>query len=251
MELIVTIFNETLSRPLYNLLVWIYNVIPGQDLGVAIILLTVFLRVLLYPLSDKALRAQKALQILQPKIKEIQKKFKNKEEQARAMMGFYKEHKINPLSGLLPLAIQLPILIALYKVFLNGLEPESLSSLYSFVQNPGALNPMFFGIVNLAQPSHALAVLAGLSQFLQAKSAFHTGKKPQGAAELSSAAAESSSAKGPDFSKSMQQSMIYMMPLFMVFIAWNFPAGLALYWVVTMIFSLGQQIIVNRAVSKS
>lgn len=237
MELIVTIFNETLSRPLYNLLVWTYNVIPGHDLGVAIILVTVFLRVLLYPLSDKALRSQKALQNLQPKIKELQKKFKNKEEQARAMMGFYKEHKINPLSGCLPLLIQLPILIALYRVFLTGLEPDSLNSLYSFVKNPGELNPMFFGVMNLAQPSHILAVLAGLSQFLQAKSAF---PKTSGAP----------SGTGPDFSKSMQQSMIYMMPLFMVFIAWKFPAGLALYWVVTMLFSLGQQVIVNRAVDK-
>ncbi|MFY9457950.1 MAG: YidC/Oxa1 family membrane protein insertase [Candidatus Spechtbacterales bacterium] len=237
MELIVTIFNESLSRPLYNLLVWTYNIIPGHDFGVAIILVTVFLRVVLYPLSDKALRSQKALQNLQPKIKEIQKKLKNKEEQARTMMQFYKEHKINPFSGCLPLLIQLPILIALYRVFLTGLEPNSLNSLYSFVENPGELNPMFFGVMNLAQPSHILAVLAGLSQFLQAKSAFpKTSGAPQGA--------------GPDFSKSMQQSMIYMMPLFMVFIAWSFPAGLALYWVVTMLFSFGQQIIVNRAVDK-
>ena len=235
MELILTIFNESLTRPVFNLLVWIYNIVPGQDFGIAIIIVTVLLRVLLYPLSDKALKSQKALQALQPKIKEIQKKFKNREEQAKVMMEFYKEHKVNPFSGCLPLLIQLPLLIALYRVFLTGLDPDSLESLYSFVQSPGALNPMFLGFVNLGQPSHALAILAGASQFLQAKTAF------QQAPGMGVTAG-----KGADFSKSMQQSMIYMMPLFMVFIAWNLPAGLALYWVVTMLFSLGQQVIINK-----
>ena len=236
MELIISIFNEALARPLFNLLVFTYNTVPGHDFGIAIILVTVFLRVLLYPLSDKALKSQKALQELQPKIKEVQKKFKNKEEQARAMMEFYKEHKVSPFSGCLPLLIQLPILIALYRVFLTGLDPNSLSSLYPFIQNPGSLNPMFMGLVNLAQPSHVLAVLAGLSQFLQAKTAFTQPSMPAG--------------PGGDFSKSMQQSMIYMMPLFMIFIAWKLPAGLGLYWVITMLFSFGQQIMVNRSFSK-
>ena len=239
MELIITIFNESLTRPVFNLLVWIYNIIPGQDFGIAIIAVTVLLRVALYPLSNKALKSQRALQELQPKIKEIQKKFKNREEQAKAMMEFYKEHKVNPFSGCLPLLIQLPLLIALYRVFLTGLNPDSLESLYSFVQSPGVLDPMFLGLVDLAQPSHALAILAGVSQFLQAKTAF--AKMPSmGAA-----------GKGADFSKSMQQSMIYMMPLFMVFIAWNLPAGLALYWVVTMLFSLGQQLVVNKTFSSN
>jgi len=230
MEFIITIFNESLARPLFNLLVWVYNVVPGSDFGIAIILVTLLLRVLLYPLSDKALRSQKALQELQPKIKELQKKFKDKQEQSRAMMEFYKEHKVNPFSGCLPLLIQLPLLIALYRVFLTGLNPESLDSLYPFIYNPGVLNPVFLGIVNLAEPSHVLAVLAGLAQFAQSKVTF------QGSAMAS----------GSDFSKIMSKQMIYMMPLFMIFIAWNLPAGLALYWVVTMLFSMGQQMYVNR-----
>jgi len=172
MELIITIFNETLARPLFNLLVWVYNVVPGQDFGIAIIIVTIFLRVLLYPLSDKALKSQKILQELQPKIKELQKKYKNKEEQAKKMMEFYKEHKINPLSGCLPILVQLPLLIALYRVFLTGLDPESLNNLYSFVGNPGELNPIFIGMLNLSEPSHLLAIMAGAAQYFQAKSAF-------------------------------------------------------------------------------
>jgi len=233
MELIVTIFNESLVRPLFNFLVWTYNVIPGNDFGIAIIVVTVFLRLLFYPLSNKALKSQKLLQELQPKIKEIQRKAKNKEEQAKVMMEFYKKNKINPFAGCLPILIQLPILFALYRVFLTGLDPDSLEGLYSFIHNPGALNPIFVGLINLAEPSHVLALLAGLAQFLQAKAAF----QQKGNTKASSS----------DFSRSMSQSMIYMMPLFMVFIAWNFPAGLALYWVVTMLFSLGQQIIVNKS----
>jgi len=146
------------------------------------------------------------------------------------MMRFYKEHKVNPFSGCLPLLIQLPLLIALYRVFLTGLEPESLNALYPFIHNPGMLEPMFLGIVNLAEPSHVLAILAGLSQFLQSKVTF-TGN---------------AMASGSDFSKIMSKQMIYMMPLFMVFIAWNLPAGLALYWVTTMLFSLGQQMYINK-----
>jgi len=172
MDFLITIFNETLYRPLFSLLVWVYNTIPGHDLGVAIILVTIFLRIVLYPLSHKALKSQKALQELQPKIKEIQKKFKDKQEQAKATMEFYKENKINPFSGCLPLLIQLPILIGLYRVFLTGLNPESLEVLYPFIQNPGELNPMFVGLLDLSLPSHPLAILAGLSQFLQSKATF-------------------------------------------------------------------------------
>lgn len=237
MEFIIAIFNETLYRPLFNLLIWIYNIIPGHDFGVAIILLTVFLRLVLYPLSHKALKSQKALQELQPKIKEIQKKHKNKEEQAKATMAFYKENKVSPFSGCLPILVQLPLLIALYQVFLKGFNAENLEVLYSFVSNPGSVNPMFLGLVNLANPSPIFAILAGFSQFLQSKAMFKQ-KKGADAGGLG------------DFSKIMSKQMTYMMPLFLVFIAWNLPSGLALYWIVTMLFSLLQQLVVNKSFEK-
>jgi YidC/Oxa1 family membrane protein insertase len=233
MEFFIGIFNEVLFRPVFNLLVFTYNNIPGHDFGIAIIAVTVVLRILLYPLSDKALKSQKKLQDLQPRIKELQKKYKEKEEQAKAVMQFYKENQINPLSGCLPILIQLPLLIALYRVFLVGLEPQSLDMLYPFVYNPGSLNPIFMGLVDLSQPSHVLAILAGVFQFLQAKTA-NISQMGQGGGV------------GGDFAKSMGHSMVYMMPLFMIFIAWNLPAGLALYWVATMIFSIGQQFAVYK-----
>lgn len=239
MELIIALYNEALYRPLFNLLILIYNIIPGHDFGVAIILLTLLLRIVLYPLSHKALKSQKAIQELQPKIKEIQRKYKDKEEKARATMAFYKEHKVSPFSGCLPMLVQLPLLIALYQVFLKGFNPENLDALYFFVHNPEIINPMFFGIVNLANPSPIFAILAGFAQFLQSKVTFKQGK----GAGLAGGA--------PDFSKIMSSQMTYIMPLFMVFIAWRFPSGLALYWIITMLFSFGQQLVVNRSFRKS
>ena len=153
MELIVNIFNQALYLPLFNALVWLYNVIPGNDLGIAIIALTILIRFILYPLSKKAIQSQKAISQLQPKIKEIQKKYKNKEEQAKAMMELYKKHKVNPMSGCLPILVQLPLLIALYRVFFNGLNPESLNLLYDFVSRPDSLNVVFLGLIDLSQRS--------------------------------------------------------------------------------------------------
>ncbi len=235
MELITGFFNEILFRPIFNLLVWTYNVIPGHDFGVAIILVTLLLRFLLYPLSDKALKAQKKLQELQPQLKELQKKYKTKEDQAKAVMEFYKTHNANPFSGCLPIVIQLPILIALYRVFLVGLEPHSLDMLYPFIHNPGEINPVFLGVMDMSKPSWILAILAGLAQFLQAKTAY----MPNSALGGSST----------DFAKSMGQSMVYMMPLFMIFISWKMPAGLPLYWIITMLFSVAQQLIVHKKIN--
>src|SRR3989344_4198941 len=111
------LFQEILYRPIFNLLAFLYDIIPGNDLGVAIIILTLFIKFVFLPLSLKVVRSQKEMQVIQPKIKEIQEKFKNnKQAQAQATMELYKEHNVNPLSGCFPLLVQLPILIAVYRV---------------------------------------------------------------------------------------------------------------------------------------
>src|SRR5688572_820076 len=115
---LVNAFNTVLYYPLFNLLVLIYNYLPGHDFGIAIIVLTIIIRFILYPVSVKALNSQKALQKLQPQIQELQKKYKDdKEKQAKETLELYRREKINPFSGLLLALIQLPILIALYNVF--------------------------------------------------------------------------------------------------------------------------------------
>ena len=232
MELLITLFNQILYQPLFNGLIWLYNVIPGHDLGIAIIVLTTLIRLILYPLSQKAIRSQKAMAKLQPEIKEIREKHKDKQEQAKAMMDLYKKYKINPLSGCLPILIQFPILIALYRVFFTGLDPQKLDGLYSFVTRPETLNTMFLGILDLSQRSVVLALLAGLFMFIQSKMLMPQKMMKQGGGlKIGSV----------DFSSLMSQQMTYFMPLITVFIAWSLPAALPLYWIVITLFGIIQQ----------
>src|SRR4030066_959163 len=159
MEFFISAFNTILYEPLLNALVLLYQYIPGKDFGIAVIALTLVIRFILYPLMVKSIRSQKVLSELQPKIKEIQEKYKNdKEKQTKEMMALYQREKINPFGGCLPLLIQLPILVALYRVFWKGLQPEAMEKLYSFVPNPGAIDPTFFGVLNLAEPNFIVAL---------------------------------------------------------------------------------------------
>ena len=219
-----------LTRPFLNILIWFYEIIPGHDMGLAIIALTLVTRLLLFPSFQKSLRAQKDLQKLQPKLDEIKQKYKdNKEAQTKAIMEVYKEHKINPLSSCLPLLIQLPILIALYGAFNSGLGGRLAGELYSFIPDPGKINDTFLGLFRLSVPNITLAILAGVFQFVQSK--MITPKKTPGADKTAGI---------------MNAQILYFMPLFTVLIAWRLPAGLSLYWVVTTLFAIGQQYYIIR-----
>ena len=106
MSIFLSIYNEAIYRPLLNLLVFFYNIIPGHDIGLVIILLTILIRLILAPSFHKSLTSQKALNDLQPKLNELREKHKDdKEAQARGIMGLYKEYKIKPLASCLPLII--------------------------------------------------------------------------------------------------------------------------------------------------
>ncbi len=225
MSFLTTIFYAVLYRPLFNGLVFLYNIIPGHDFGIAIIILTILIRLLLYPLFQKSIKSQQELSLLQPKIKEVQQKYKNdKEKQARAMMDLYKEHKVNPMSGCLPLLIQLPLLIAFFRVLITGLDPSKLSFLYWFVRNPVKINSMFLGIVDLAKANLPLAILTGVVQFFQSKML-----------------APKNASGGGDFASAMSTQMVYMMPILTVIIALKMPAGLPLYWTTLNLFGIIQQ----------
>lgn len=244
MEIISSIFNTFLYRPLFNLLIFFYNVIPGHDFGLAIILVTILIRAILFPLSKKGIKSRKALENFQPKIKEIQKKYKNKEEQAQKLMEFYKENKINPASGCLPTLIQLPIFIALYLVLKNISQlittNGEIHGLYFFISNPGTINPLFLGVINLALPNVILAILAGVSQFIQGKIMLKTSsqKKDSGFTKL-------------DIQKTMTSQMTYLMPIFIFFISLKLPAGLPLYWTITTLFGIGEYYLINQEQKKN
>jgi len=234
MNILLEVFNKVLYQPLFNALVLIYNYFPGNDFGIAVIVLTVLIRLALHPLMSQSLKSQRVMSDLQPKIKEVQNKFKdNKQKQTEELLKIYQDAKINPISGFLPLLIQLPLLIALYQVFWKGLEPGAMSSLYGFVPNAGIINPSFLGLVNLSQASMLFAILAGTVQFFQAKS-------------MNPKTKQTGDSKTNQMANIMQKQMMYFLPFFTVMILLRLPAAIALYWIVTSLFSIMQQHFANK-----
>ena len=244
MNFIIDVFNTILYRPLLNALVIFYQLIPGHDFGVAVILLTILTRLIIYPLMAQSLRSQKVLTKLQPKIRELQVKHKNdKEKQAKELISLYQKEKINPLGGFLPLLIQFPILIALYQVFWKGLRPEEMANLYSFVSQPKIIDPIFFGLINLAKSSLILALIAAIFQFFQTK--MLTIYQPVGLVKTPEKTDQMTS-----FSNLFQKQMLYFFPIFTVFILWKLTAAIALYWITTSLFSLVQQYFIFKPSSE-
>ncbi len=242
--IMIEFFKIILYQPLLNLLVVFYNITPGHDLGVAIIFLTLVVKLVLFPFSHQSIKAQKSLKDLQPKIEEIKKKYADqKDKQAQAMMVLYKENKINPFSSCLPLLIQFPILIAVYQVFRVGLTSTSLP-VYSFIYNPGSLNIMAFGLLDLAKPNYVLAFITGVLQYLQMK--VLTSNQP--VKEL----VKQKDAKDENIMSTMNKQMKFMMPALTVFIGLTLPSGLMLYWLISVLGTIVEQkIIFKNKVIKS
>lgn len=233
------IYSEVLFRPLFNLLVAITDFLPTHSVGMATILVTMIVRLILLP---SALHQAKHQQKNQGKMAALQKELKSIQQQhqgdstkrAEATMALYRKAGVNPASGCLPLLIQLPILLALYRVFFTGLGPETFHYLYSFVPAPGQLQTAFLG-VDLSQPSLYLGVLAGAAQFIQMRF-FNPTPPPSPGLDNSS----------EQMMVSMQKNMMYIFPVMTVFIALKLPAALALYWFTSTVLALGQQYIIKR-----
>ena len=236
-------FHAIIYQPLYNILIFLYDVIPGRDFGISIILITVLLRTILIPLYKKQIESQKKMQALQPKIKELQEKTKNdKEQQTKQLMELYKEHKTNPFSGCLPLVVQLVFLIAIYRVLItisqSGLTVDN-TQLYSFVANPGKINQFFISLVDLTKPSIIIAALAAIAQYFQTKMLIASQPK-----------AVKKDSDQPDMAQIMSKQMMYLGPFLTLFIGIKFPAGLSLYWLAGTLFMLIQQISIEKKSAK-
>lgn len=225
------LFHTFLYEPILNLLVFLYNVVPGHDLGIAIILLTIIIKIVLLPLSKQSIRSQKALQDLQPKIDALKAKYaNNKEEMGRAMMSLYKENKVNPFSSCLPLLVQLPFFFAVFKVFKDGINEKTLNFVYSFIDKPQTVSNTFLGLVDLSKPSVVLAVLAGGAQFWQARMMI-----------TKKAETKTAGAKDENIMAAMNKQMLYFMPAITIFIGITLPGGLSLYWFVITILTVLHQ----------
>ncbi|BAF61100.1 MAG: membrane protein insertase YidC [Pelotomaculum sp.] len=197
------------------LLNWLYQLTVAAGLpsyGIAIILLTIIVKMVLYPLSHKQMKSMLAMQQIQPKVKEIQEKWKNKDpkKMQQAIMELYREHNVNPAAGCLPLLIQMPILIALYRSLFNFPYINTAHAVFLWVPN-----------LSVKDPYYILPILAGVTTFLQSKMTTTT-------------------------SDPTQRMMLYTMPVFIAWIAGSVPAGLALYWVVFNIGGIVQQYFINK-----
>jgi YidC/Oxa1 family membrane protein insertase len=231
----LSIWNTIIHDPLLNGLIFLYNTVAFHNLGIAIILLTTLIRFILYPIFRKSARHQRVMQELQPKLKKIQDDHKSdRVKQGEAMMALYKEHNINPMSGFLLLLVQLPILIALYSIFRN-LDPQSFTGLYSFVHAPETLNYVFGGLINLSERSIVggnliVLILAAVAQFYQAKLTIPPKKEGD----------------VPTQAEKLGQKMVLIGPVITVVVLWQMPTAVSLYWLTTSIFSIIQQVIVNK-----
>lgn len=228
-------FEAILYQPIYNFFVVLYNHIP--DAGAVIFILTVVIKAFLFPLTKKSIEAQKSLTALQPKMEELKEKYKdNQQAMAQATMQLYKEHKVNPVGSCLPILIQLPVFLALYWVLRDVLASERFDVLYSFVANPGTINPMSLGVIDLATPSIVLAAMAAAAQFWQAK--MMQSRRPPKAAKKGG--------KDEGMASMMNKQMLYFMPGFTFIIGVTFPGGLALYWFLSTFITGLQQWIMFR-----
>lgn len=206
---------EALVNGMTWLLNWLYSLTVSVGLpnyGIAIILLTILIKIALYPLTQKQMKSMLAMQQLQPKIKEIQDRWKNKDpkKMQQKVMELYKEHNVNPAAGCLPLLIQMPILIALYRSLFKFPYINEAHASFIWVHNLSGTDPYFI-----------LPILAGVTTYLQSKMTTTT-------------------------SDPTQKMMLYTMPVFIAWISSKVPAGLALYWVVFNVVGSIQQYFINR-----
>ena len=222
----VSLFNNLIFEPLLSLLVWIYNTLSFGDLGLAIIILTFFIRLILLPLFFKSSKDQTLVRKLQPEVDKIKQKHKkDKTEQGQALMELYKRHKVNPFSGFLLLIVQLPIFIALFRIFR---DPDLIIQTFK--------NFTLLGMVNLTEVSITLVIIATAVQYFQGKISLGSVNKNQPQNKANPMA-------------KISNSMIYIGPVLSFIILTRLPSALAVYWITSALCSVAQQIVINKKIS--
>lgn len=235
------IWHTFFFDPVYNGLVFFIDMVPGGDVGIAIICTTIVVKAILLPLSLKAARTQKVMRDIEPKLKELKEKFKDKQEQAKAMMEVYKNAGINPFASILLMFIQIPVIIALYLSVYSGggiaLPAINTDLLYAFVPAPETVNMLFLGLIDMAGRSLPLALLAGATQFVHANLSLPkpTPRDPDAKPSMKE-----------DFARNMQLQMRYMLPILITVFAYIISAAIALYFVVSNLTAIAQEFVVRK-----
>lgn len=221
----ISLYNNYIYQPLLNFLVYLYHNFSFSDLGVAVILLTIVVRIILFPLFYKGAKDQAIMNKIAPKIKEIQTKHKeDKQKQVQEMMALYKEHKVNPMSQFALLLVQLPILIALFRIFSVGIKTIS------------NLNPYFLGIIDLTHKNIVLVALAAALQYVQSK--LMLPKTDKTAKNLSPA-------------ERVNRQMVFIGPVLTFVIFMSLPSVISLYWLTFSLISVIQQVIINKKIKEA
>ncbi len=240
MSFLSSLFDTVFFEPLFNALVFLVGLVPFNDVGLAIIILTVVVRFIIFPLNHKAIIAQTKIKQLEPEIKDIKEKYKkDAQAQAQKTMELYRSHGVNPFSGFITLLIQIPLIIALYKVFSSGIgfNPEHL---YSFVNIPETINAKFLGIFDLTKNNYILGFLTGLTQFIQMRLAIPPVKKIK----------SGGSSFKDELARNMNIQMRYIMPVIVLFVASRFISAIAVYWTTMNIFAIIHEAIVRKKAKK-
>ncbi len=242
--MISNVFHALVYNPLYNGLVFLVDIVPFHDVGIAVIVLTIIARFILYPLSKKAIQAQLAMKNIAPQVEELKKKHKeDREAQSKAIFALYKERDIHPFAGLAVVLVQFPILIGLYLVFSRGGLPQvDTSLLYNFVHAPNFVNMEFLGLLDMRSHSMLLAVLTALTQFLYTR--LSMGPR----ATLDPTPVESS--LSGDMAKSFDTQARYVLPGIIGVISYSVAAAAPLYWVTSNTFMILQELVSGKRFGK-
>ncbi len=235
-----TIWHTFFFDPVYNGLVFFIDAVPGGDVGLSIILITIVVKLVLLPLSIKATKTQVAMREMEPKLKALKERITDKQEQSKAMLELYREHEVNPFASIIQIFIQIPLVIALYWSVARGggvaLPDINIELLYSFIPQPEAVSMFFLGVMDIAAKSLPLAALAGLTQFIHAKISMPAPEpKKDGETDF----------KG-DFARSMHVQMRYVMPFIIFMVAYSVSATIALYFIVSNLMSIAQEYVVRK-----
>lgn len=233
----ISFLKTIIYIPLYNIFVFITSLSPLIDAGIAIITLTVLVRLVIFPLSKKAILTQKKIQLHQDELNEIKEKYKkDKQKQAEKMLAFYKEKEINPFSTILLLFVQMPIIISLYLIFLHAQLPDvRLDLLYSFVPRPDEISMVFLGLIDISGKSALFAFLAGVTSFIQLRLSMPPLQKIK----------ENPSFKD-ELARNMNIQMRYVFPVIITSIAYFLSAVVALYLLTSNLFTIFQELSLKK-----
>lgn len=257
-------FEVLIVQPIFNLLVLVYSLLPGHNFGLALLIFTIIVRLLMWPLVKKQLHHAKAMRELQPEIRKIKKEAKgNRQKESMMIMALYKEKEVSPFGSLGVLAVQLLILIGLYSGLRRVIEnPQAILDLaYSFLQSFGWMAELskdislfdgtLLGAVDLTKAAYspagwylpALALVAGsaAAQYYQSKQLMPDDKNARSLKQIFKEASEGKTADQMEVNAAMTRGMKYMIPAMIFFFTIGLPSALALYWLVSGAVAYWQQ----------